>query len=146
MNGQQIADLSSKKMWEGDKAAQSLGMKLVSSSPGQAVMTMEITENMSNGHDIAHGGFIFALADTAFAYASNSYGDAHVGQICDIVYIRPSHKGDILTAQAKEVSKTGRTGIYDVNVSTQGKTIAEFRGVSREVSKNFIGITVDNQS
>ncbi|MHC5308222.1 hydroxyphenylacetyl-CoA thioesterase PaaI [Bartonella sp. LJL80] len=140
MNEQEIADLSAKTMWAGDKATQNLGMELVSCAPGQAVLRMQITDVMTNGHDIAHGGFVFALADSAFAYASNSYGDVHVAAQCHIAYIRPTRKGDILTAEAREVSRTGRSGIYDVHITANGKAVAEFRGFSREIAKNFIGM------
>lgn len=140
MNEQEIADISAKTMWAGDKATRNLGIEFVSCARGHAILKMEITESMTNGHDIAHGGFVFALADTAFAYASNSYGDIHVAAQCHIAYIRPAHKGDVLLAEAKEVSKTGRSSVYDVNISARGKTVAEFRGFSRELSKNFIGV------
>lgn len=146
MNAQEIADLSAKTMWAGDKATQNLGIELVSCTRGHAVLKMQITDSMTNGHDIAHGGFIFALADSAFAYASNSYGDIHVAAQCHIAYMRPTHKGDILTADAQEVSRTGRSGIYDVHIFANGKAVAEFRGFSRELSKNFIGMPAGEQA
>lgn len=140
MTEQETADLSAKTMWEGDRATRDLGMELVSCSRGHAVLRMTVAERMTNGHNITHGGFVFALADSAFAYASNSYGDIHLAAQCHIAYIRPTFKGDTLTAEAHEVSRTGRSGIYDVRVSANGKTVAEFRGHSRELSKNFIGL------
>jgi acyl-CoA thioesterase len=95
---------------------------------------MKITKNMLNGHQFCHGGMIFSLADTAFAYACNGYNQITVAQGCDINFIRSAHEGDILSAHAHEVIRHGRSGLYDVRVINQDKAvIAEFRGRSRTI-------------
>jgi acyl-CoA thioesterase len=99
---------------------------------------MTVTEAMTNGHDTAHGGLIFSLADSAFAFACNSYGNVTVAAHCSITFIKPGKRGDRLVAQAREVSRSGRSGIYDVRVSANGVTIAEFRGHCRTIGESFI--------
>ncbi|MFC4624760.1 hydroxyphenylacetyl-CoA thioesterase PaaI [Daeguia caeni] len=132
---QQIAEKSAEAMWKGDHASQKLGMKLESVSPGCAVMSMEITAAMSNGHGNCHGGYIFTLGDSAFAFACNSHNEIVVAQHCSITFIAPGRVGDRLTAEAREVSKRGRSGIYDIRITNQkGEHIAEFRGHSRTLS------------
>ena len=126
-------------MWAGDRASQGLGMEIVSIIPGSAILAMKVTEAMINGHGIAHGGFIFALADSTFAFACNSHGGRVVAQHCSIAYLRPVRLGDHLVAVAREVSRIGRSGIYDVNVSAGGETVAEFRGHSRLTGKSKEG-------
>ncbi|MBV9079434.1 MAG: hydroxyphenylacetyl-CoA thioesterase PaaI [Methylobacteriaceae bacterium] len=125
-------------MWAGDRASRGLGMQLVDVGPGYATLAMEITPAMTNGHDTAHGGFIFALADSAFAFACNSRGDKAVAQHCDVTFVRPARLGDRLVATAHEVSRSGRSGIYDVNVSRGDDTIAEFRGHSRTIGGSWL--------
>ncbi len=127
------ARLSGEAMWANDPASRGLGMQLRDIGPGYAIMTMEITAAMTNGHHTAHGGFIFALADSAFAFACNSHGDKAVAQHCAVTFIRPGRRGDLLVASAHEVSLAGRSGIYDVQVSVGDDVIAEFRGHSRLV-------------
>ena len=133
-----IARASADAMWANDPASAGLGMLLLDVGPGYAMMTMEITAAMTNGHDTAHGGFIFTLADSAFAFACNSHGDRAVAQHCAITFIRPGKKGDRLVASAHEVSRTGRSGIYDVQVSVGDEVIAEFRGHSRTVGGRWV--------
>lgn len=128
-----VARLSADAMWAEDRATAGLGMQLLDVGPGYAMMAMEITAAMTNGHETAHGGFIFALADSAFAFACNSRGDRAVAQHCSIAYLRPGRLGDRLVASAHEVAHEGRSGIYDVNVSVGDETIAEFRGHSRTI-------------
>ena len=140
MTGAELASLSARTMWESDRASQGLGMEVVSVEPGKATLTIKVGEAMTNGHGTAHGGFIFALADSAFAFACNSYGETTVAAHCSISYIRPGRLGDLLTAEAREVSRSGRSGIYDVRVSADGVTIAEFRGHSRSLGSSFIGM------
>jgi acyl-CoA thioesterase len=94
---------------------------------------MRVRDDMVNGHRICHGGFVFALADSAFAFACNSYGRPAVAQDCDIVFVAPARLGDVLTADAAERTRYGRNGIYDVTVRRDGEVIAEFRGRSREL-------------
>ena len=130
----QLAEDSAKAMWARDFAAQALGMSIAHVSPGSARMTMSVRQDMVNGHAICHGGIIFALADTAFAYACNSYNRVTVASACNIDFLAPAHLGDKLVAEAIERSQSGRTGVYDVAVSTEaGKTLALFRGKSYRI-------------
>ncbi len=135
---QEIARRAAQVMWASDKASQALGIEIVSTEPGEAVLAMTISPEMTNGHGTAHGGFIFALADSAFAFACNSYGETTVAAHCSISFIRPGKAGARLIATAREVSRSGRSGIYDVRVTSDGETIAEFRGHSRTVGGSFI--------
>ncbi len=125
-------------LWAKDKAAQGLGMEILAIGPGTATLAMPVGDAMTNGHDIAHGGFIFTLADTAFAYACNSYGLTTVAAQASITFIRPGRRGDRLVATAREISRTGRSGIYDIQVTAAGTVIAEFRGHCRTVGGSFI--------
>jgi acyl-CoA thioesterase len=120
-------------MWKEDDASQGLGMEVVAIEPGAAVLAMTIRPDMVNGHGIAHGGFIFTLADSAFAFACNSHNDRTVAAQCHISFIRPGKLGDRLIATAREISRTGRSGIYDVRVSLGDTAVAELRGHSRTV-------------
>ncbi|GAB3842902.1 hydroxyphenylacetyl-CoA thioesterase PaaI [Micromonospora andamanensis] len=120
------------EMFDADVASNRLGIELVSAANGSAVARMPITESMVNGHRIAHGGFVFLLADTAFALACNSHGPATVAAGADITFVRPARQGDVLVARASERTRYGRSGIYDVTVSREGgEVVAEFRGQSR---------------
>ena len=121
-------------MFDRDLASQSLGMELVDAGDGAAVVRMRVTEAMVNGHGLTHGGYVFLLADTAFACACNSYGPVTVASGADVTFLRPSHAGDLLEARAAERSNNGRGGIYDVTVWREGDVVAEFRGRSRQVS------------
>ncbi|MEV4812433.1 hydroxyphenylacetyl-CoA thioesterase PaaI [Micromonospora avicenniae] len=119
-------------MFDADPASRGLGIELVDSADGAAVARMRVTEAMINGHAIAHGGFVFLLADTAFALACNSWGPATVAAGGEISFVRPARVGDLLTAYATERTRYGRSGIYDVTVTRDdGAVIAEFRGRSR---------------
>jgi acyl-CoA thioesterase len=138
LSPEEIAHRAAQVMWASDKASQALGMEIVSTGPGEAVLAMSISPDMTNGHGTAHGGFIFALADSAFAFACNSYGETTVAAHCSISYVRPGKAGARLVAAASEVSRSGRSGIYDVRVTSDGKTIAEFRGHSRTIGGSFI--------
>jgi acyl-CoA thioesterase len=121
-------------MWAEDNASRALGMVLVEASPGRAVLTMTVTAAMTNGHGMCHGGYIFTLADSAFAFACNSHNTRTVAQHCAVTFIAPGRLGDVLTATAAEISRTGRSGITDVTVTNQaGETIAVFRGHSRSL-------------
>ncbi|MFC6636357.1 hydroxyphenylacetyl-CoA thioesterase PaaI [Sulfitobacter sp. JBTF-M27] len=121
-------------MFANDVASPGLGMKIESVGPGRAVMTMTVRPDMLNGHHICHGGFIFTLADSAFAFACNTYNQNTVAQQNQITYLAPGKEGETLTATAQEVSRTGRSGVYDVTVSGEdGRTVALFRGLSRSV-------------
>jgi acyl-CoA thioesterase len=125
-------------MWATDFASKSLGMEILDVGPGTAILAMVVTEDKANGFGMAHGGLIFTLADSAFAYACNSYGQTTVAAHCSISFIAAGKKGDRLIANAREVSRAGRSGIYDVQVSVEGTVIAEFRGTSRTIGGSFI--------
>jgi acyl-CoA thioesterase len=120
-------------MLESDRASAWLGMRLVDNGPGTATVTMTITPDMVNGHDITHGGFVYSLADTAFAVACNGYGRTTVAAGGAITFLVPSGVGDQLVARAVERTRRGRSGVYDVTVSRGDEIIAEFRGNSREI-------------
>ncbi|MRW94743.1 hydroxyphenylacetyl-CoA thioesterase PaaI [Duganella sp. FT80W] len=122
-------------MFARDPASQGLGMTLDAIAPGYARMSMPVRDDMLNGHQTCHGGFIFSLADSAFAFACNSRNHATVGAGCSIDYLSPGRAGDLLTATAVEQSLSGKTGIYDITVCNQhGRTIALFRGKSHRIS------------
>ncbi len=121
-------------MWAGDSASQWLGMELVSVGEGCATLRLQVRPQHANGHGICHGGIIFSLADSAFAFACNSRNRVTVAQFNQITYIAPARVGDMLIATAEEVSVSGRNGIYDVGVATpEGADIARFRGHSRAI-------------
>jgi acyl-CoA thioesterase len=129
------------RMFESDRASQALGMSIASVSPGNATLTMTVRSDMVNGHAICHGGLIFTLADSAFAFACNSYNFNTVAQGCTIEYLAPAHQGDVLTANAQERSLSGRTGVYDVEVKNQrGETIALFRGKSYRIKGHVVDL------
>jgi acyl-CoA thioesterase len=138
-DAQELAKKSAEAMWAGDCASRELGMEIVDVGPGTATLAMTLSEAMVNGHDTAHGGYIFTLADSAFAFACNSYGEQAVAAHCSITFIRPGKRGDRLVATAREVSRAGRSGIYDVRVTANGETIAEFRGHSRSLGRPIGG-------
>lgn len=121
-------------MLAADRASATLGMQLVRCSPGSATVTMTVTEDMVNGHSITHGGFVFALADTAFALACNSYGRATVAAGATIAFLAPTGIGDELVAEAVERARRGRRGVYDVTVRRGDEVVAEFRGNSHEIA------------
>ncbi len=138
MTPQEIAEKSAETMWAEDFAAQVLGLKLEAISPGAAAVAMAATRAMTNGHGFVHGGFIFLLADAAFAYACNSYNQRCVAQACSIAYLKPAREGSRLTARAREVRRVERSGVYDVSVADEtGAAIAEFRGLSRTVAGGY---------
>ena len=120
-------------MWKEDGASQGLGMEILEVKAGHAVLAMTIQPHMVNGHGIAHGGFIFTLADSAFAFACNSHNQRTVAAQCNISFIRPGKLGDTLVAAAREISRTGRSGIYDVRVTVNDTVVAELRGRSRTI-------------
>ena len=132
---QERATRSATAMWASDDASKWVGMALAEVSPGHAVTTLAVEKHHTNGHDICHGGVIFTLADSAFAFACNSRNRSTVAQHNVISYLAPGQIGDRLTATATEISLTGRNGIYDVKVTKQdGTMIAEFRGMSRAIN------------
>jgi acyl-CoA thioesterase len=128
-----VARACAEAMWKEDDASKGLGMEIVEVKPGEATLSMTVKPNMVNGQRIAHGGFIFTLADSAFAFACNSHNERAVAAQGDITFIRPGKLGDRLVATAREISRSGRSGIYDVRVTVDDVVIAEFRGHSRVV-------------
>ncbi|HQC94660.1 MAG TPA: hydroxyphenylacetyl-CoA thioesterase PaaI [Aquabacterium sp.] len=128
---QTLAEQVRDAMWAGDHATKMLGMRIVAVGPGTATIEMTVRQDMLNGHAICHGGLITTLADSTFAFACNSYNELTVASGFAIDLIAPGRLGDVLTATCSEVSKAGRTGVYDVEVTNQrGERIAVFRGRS----------------
>lgn len=136
---QLLAERAAQKMFEDDRASRSLGMRIAAIRPGYAKLTMTVRADMTNGHATCHGGFIFTLADSAFAFACNSHNLRTVAAGCLIDFLAPAHDGDELTAEATEQALAGRSGIYDVAVTNQhGATVALFRGRSRQVGGEIV--------
>jgi len=138
LSADELARACADAMWVNDHASKGLGMEIVEIGPGFATLAMTVTTEMVNGHGIAHGGFIFTLADSAFAYACNSYNDNTVAAQGAISFIRPGKLGARLVASAREVSRSGRSGIYDVRVTSGAVVIAEFRGHSRSIGGTLV--------
>jgi acyl-CoA thioesterase len=136
---QALAQASASALWSRDRATQGLGMAIEQIGPGLAVMTMPVRIDMLNGHDTCHGGFMFLLADSAFAFACNSYNRNTVAAACHIDFLAPARLGDVLEAEAIERSRAGRTGVYDITVRVRGgKTVALFRGKSYRIEGEVI--------
>ncbi|MEP5731545.1 MAG: hydroxyphenylacetyl-CoA thioesterase PaaI [Sulfitobacter sp.] len=134
MTPQARAEKCAKLMFTQDMASSGLGMAIEHIAPGQAVLTMPVRADMLNGHGICHGGFIFTLADSAFAFACNSYNQNTVAYQNQITYLSPAQANETLKARAAEVSRIGRSGVYDVVITGgDGRDIALFRGLSRTV-------------
>lgn len=134
MEAAKIATYSAAAMWERDDASRWLGAALDEIRPGYARMSMTVAKHHTQGHDMCHGGFITTLADSAFAFACNSYNQLAVAQHIAVSFIASAWEGDVLTVEAREVSRVGRSGLYDMTVKNQkGETIAEMRGASRTI-------------
>ncbi|WP_339670733.1 hydroxyphenylacetyl-CoA thioesterase PaaI [Dasania marina] len=134
LSPQDLAQACADSMYKVDNASQALGMKILSVAPGRAELSMTVRDDMLNGHGSCHGGFIFALADSTFAFACNSRNISTVAQAVNIDYVRPGMAGELLTAVAVEKNLAGRTGLYDVTVSNeQGEDVAYFRGKSYRI-------------
>jgi acyl-CoA thioesterase len=132
-----LARTAAHEMFDRDVASRGLGMQLLDAGNGQATVRMTVTAEMVNGHDIAHGGYLFLLADSAFACACNSHGPVTVAAGADISFLRPVRRGEVLVATAIERARSGRSGIYDVTVTREGgDVVAEFRGRSRTVGSD----------
>ncbi len=139
MSPEEIARQCAEAMWAEDHASRGLGMELVSVGPGRAVVAMTITKAMVNGHGTCHGGYIFTLADSAFAFACNSHGPRSVAQQCAVTYLAPGREGMRLVAEGVERQRGLRSGITDVTVRDEmGAVIAEFRGHSRVVPGSLL--------
>ena len=131
----QVGLAAARAMWAADAASAGLGMELLALDVGRASVRMTVTEAMVNGHAIAHGGFVFALADSAFALACNTHGPVTVAAGCDITFVAPARLGDGLVAEALERAVFGRSGLTDVSVRVEstGALVAELRGRSRTI-------------
>jgi acyl-CoA thioesterase len=131
---QALAEACARVMWAEDRASRALGMAVEHIAPGEATVSMAVTEAMTNGHGTGHGGYIFLLADAAFQLACNTHNQRTVAQHCSITYLAPVSEGDRLTAIARELARSGRSGICDIRIIDQdGRHVAEFRGHSRTV-------------
>lgn len=136
---QQLAQAAANAMWARDNATNALGMEILAIGPGSATIAMPVRPEMLNGHHMCHGGYIFTLADSAFAYACNSYNQNTVASACHIDFLAPARLGDVLEAEAVERSAAGRTGVYDITVRVRGgKTVALFRGKSYRIQGEVI--------
>ena len=136
----EIARACATAMWDEDRASRGLGMSLDHVEPGRAILSMSVTDAMVNGHDLCHGGFIFTLADSAFAFACNTYDQRTVAQHCAVTFVTSARRGERLVAEAAERARNGRSGIYDVTVrNAEGTLIAEFRGHSRTIKGTLLG-------
>jgi acyl-CoA thioesterase len=138
-DAQGLAELVAGEMYRRDRASQMMGMKVAKVGPGHAELVMVVRADMLNGHATCHGGFIFTLADSAFAFACNSGNQTTVASGCTIDFVAPAREGDVLTAVAQERSVSGRTGLYDIDVHNQrGETIALFRGRSYRLKGHVV--------
>jgi acyl-CoA thioesterase len=136
---QALAERVAARMFAQDRASQRMGMRIVRVAPGEAVLTMTVRDDMLNGHAICHGGFVFTLADSAFAFACNSYNENTVAAGCSIEFLAASRGSDVLTATARERHLRGRTGVYDIDVVNQnGETVALFRGKSTRIKGTIV--------
>jgi acyl-CoA thioesterase len=133
VDAEEIAARAAADMERGDEALRSAGVRLLAVGPGWARTAMTVDRRHLNGHGMCHGGYLFLLADTALAFASNSHGPSAVAAGAEIVFLRPGALGDELVADARERSRAGRSGVYDVTVSTGEVPVAEFRGRTRVV-------------
>ena len=139
---QALAESVAASMYARDVASKSLGMRIVHVEPGFSELTMTVRADMLNGHAICHGGLIFTLADSAFAFACNSYNLSTVASGCAIEFIAPAREGDVLTARARERQLAGRTGVYDVEVANgRGEVVALFRGKSYRIKGHVVDDT-----
>jgi acyl-CoA thioesterase len=137
-----LARRCAQAMYADDRATRHLGIAIEDVGPGRAAARMRVTDTMINGHDLCHGGYLVLLADTAFAFACNTYNRRTVAQGLDVTFLRPARLGDQLVAEATERARYGRSGIYDVTVSRTtaagSEVVAEFRGRSRELEGSIV--------
>jgi acyl-CoA thioesterase len=141
LSSDDLARACAEAMWKEDDASKGLGMEILEIKPGHAMLAMTVRPDMVNGQRIAHGGFIFTLADSAFAFACNSHNERVVAAQGNITFIKPGKLGDRLVATAREISRSGRSGIYDVRVTVDDTAIAEFRGHSRVIGGVWLPAT-----
>ena len=142
MDATDLAHAVGEAMWAKDTASKdTMGMQLLACAPGRAQMRMEVKALHLNGHQICHGGFIFTLADTTFAFACNSHNKVTVAAGCSIEFLKPAHLGDMLSCEGVEQTMTGRHGIYDMRVSNQrGEVVAMFRGKSAQIGGSIVEV------
>ena len=134
MDADEVARRSAQAMWSNDDASKWLGARLDAVGPGWATMSLTVAKHHTQGHDMCHGGFITTLADSAFAFACNSYNEITVAQHIAVSFVASAWEGDVLTAEARELHRRGRSGLYDITVRNQkGELIAEMRGASRTI-------------
>lgn len=139
MSPQEIAERCTEIMWPDDHAARGMGMTILAVGPGTARLSMTVRADMVNSHGTCHGGFIFAVADSTFAYACNSFNHRAVAAGVDINYLAPAHLGDVLTATGHARHQGGRSGVYDIEVTNQdSRLIAVFRGRAARIKGHFI--------
>jgi acyl-CoA thioesterase len=140
MNTEQLAQAVGQSMFAADRASrETMGMELLECKPGYARMSMQVLELHLNGHKICHGGFIFTLADSTFAFACNSHNKVAVAAGCSIEFLKPGQLGDVLTCEGVEQTLSGRHGVYDMKVTNQsGEVIALFRGKSAQISGQIV--------
>ncbi len=143
MTPEKLAQAVGEAMFESDVASrETMGMQLVECKSGYARMSMQVRELHLNGHRICHGGFIFTLADSTFAFACNSHNKVAVAAGCSIEFLKPGQLGDVLSCEGIEQTLSGRHGIYDMKVTNQnGEVIAMFRGKSAQISGTVIPVT-----
>jgi acyl-CoA thioesterase len=135
----ELARRAGQALYEKDLVARALGIQIVEVTPGGARLTMHVRTDMTNGHEVCHGGMIFTFADTAFAYACNSYGANTLAAAASIDFLAPAYADDALTATAREVWRAGRSGLYEVEVANQkGERIALFRGRSHRITGKLV--------
>ena len=138
-DAQALAAAVGREMYANDHASRALGFVLEQIGPGYARMRMTVRQDMVNGHSICHGGIIFTLADSTFAFACNSHNHVTVAQGATIEFLAPGRLGDVLTAEGRERHSAGRTGVYDITVANQdGRTIALFRGKSFRLGTHIL--------
>ncbi|MBB5461808.1 MULTISPECIES: hydroxyphenylacetyl-CoA thioesterase PaaI [unclassified Paraburkholderia] len=139
MTADELARATAAAMYENDACSRALGLEILEVRPGYARLRMAVRDDFLNGHQICHGGLIFTLADSTFAFACNTYNINTVAAGCSIEYLRPVYGGDVLSAEAVEQTSSGRTGIYDIRVTNRaGETVAMFRGKSAQIKGNLI--------
>ena len=146
MTPQELAEACANALYSRDNASQQAGMTLEAVEPGKSVVRMTVRDDMVQGHKTCHGGYMFALADSAFAFACNTYNEPTVAIGCTIDYVAPAFLGDVLTATATERSRSGRTGNYDVDIHNQeGRLIAMFHGKSYKVRGQILEQAQDSK-
>ena len=146
-DGQALAAAACKSMYDADACSRWLGMRVEAISPGYARVTMTVRPEFLNGHRTCHGGLIFTLADSAFAFACNSHNLNTVAAGCSVEFLRPAHGGDVLAAEATEQVLSGRHGIYDVRVTNQaGEVVAMFRGKSAQIRGHVIPVSDSSEA